>query len=298
MYAGFIRRSAASFIDAIVLFIAAFLWSIPLVILLPSFWSKLVSGILGLVYVAYFESSSWQATPGKMCVGIKVTDLQGNRISFLRALWRNLAKWLSNITLFIGYLMCIWTKKRQCLHDMVSGCLVVTKEPAPTEDLRPTNPPFWVWLVGLVGPLLGFVLMLGIVAAIAVPQYMLSMEKIRAAQSYKLMNKIAMSAERHLLQTVQWPQNFGQLDIQLPGTFTDTQKSTLEVDQFLFSLQGQYPQPFIIKAQRTKNDGTPAEGMFAYTLVTTMASQGKLSRTCEPQDNVICQAIIERLEQK
>jgi len=38
--------------------------------------------------------------------------------------------------------------------------------------------------------------------------------------------------------------------------------------------------------------------MFAYTLVTTMASQGKLSRTCEPQDNVICQAIIERLEQK
>ncbi len=297
MYAGFIRRSAASFIDAIVMFIVMFILAIPLTLLLPESLAKLILSIFGFVYCAYFESSSWQATPGKKCVGIKVTDLQGNRVSFWRALGRNVAKWLSNITFFIGYLMCIWTKKRQCLHDMVTGCLVVSNEPSPTGDPRPTNPPFWVWLVGLVAPLLGFILMLGLVAAIALPQYLFSVEKIRAAESYKLMGEIAYSAERHLLETGQWPQNFGQLDIQVQGTFIDNQKRTFKANQFLFSAQGQYPQPFVIKAQRA-NDETPTQGMFAYTLVTVMNREGKLSRTCEPQDNEICKAIIQRLQQK
>jgi uncharacterized RDD family membrane protein YckC len=73
------------------------------------------------------ESSSWQATLGKKAVGIVVTDLDGNRISFARAFGRYFAKLISLITLCIGYMMAGFTEKKQCLHDMICGTLVVKR---------------------------------------------------------------------------------------------------------------------------------------------------------------------------
>ena len=73
------------------------------------------------------ESSANQATVGKMALGIQVTDLQGNRISFGRALGRTLAKILSGLILLIGYIMAAFTEKKQGLHDMIAGTLVVKK---------------------------------------------------------------------------------------------------------------------------------------------------------------------------
>ena len=80
--------------------------------------------ILSWVYGAGFESSPWQATPGKMVLGLKVTDLEGRRIGFARATGRNLAKVLSSLILCIGYLMVAFTEKKQGLHDMLAGTLV------------------------------------------------------------------------------------------------------------------------------------------------------------------------------
>ena len=74
------------------------------------------------------ESSSKQATLGKMVLGIVVTDAGGNRISFGRALGRNLAKIISDIILFIGHFMVAFTEKKQGLHDLIAGTLVVVKK--------------------------------------------------------------------------------------------------------------------------------------------------------------------------
>ena len=76
------------------------------------------------LYEATFQSSRWQATPGKRVLGMIVTDLAGSRISFGRATARHLATYLSNI-LLIGYLMQPFTQKRQALHDRLAGTLVV-----------------------------------------------------------------------------------------------------------------------------------------------------------------------------
>jgi uncharacterized RDD family membrane protein YckC len=76
------------------------------------------------LYEAFMESSSYQATLGKMIFGMKVTDLNGNRISFERATGRHFAKWLSAITLFIGYIMVGLTERKQGLHDLLAGTLV------------------------------------------------------------------------------------------------------------------------------------------------------------------------------
>ena len=76
------------------------------------------------LYEAFMESSSYQATLGKMIFGMKVTDLNGNRISFERATGRHFAKWLSAMILCIGYIMVGFTERKQGLHDLLAGTLV------------------------------------------------------------------------------------------------------------------------------------------------------------------------------
>ncbi|HEX7423663.1 MAG TPA: RDD family protein [Terriglobales bacterium] len=76
------------------------------------------------LYEAFMESSSYQATLGKMIFGMKVTDLNGNRISFERATGRHFAKWLSAMILGIGYIMAGFTDRKQGLHDLLAGTLV------------------------------------------------------------------------------------------------------------------------------------------------------------------------------
>jgi uncharacterized RDD family membrane protein YckC len=73
------------------------------------------------------ESSPFQATIGKVAVGIYVADLQGQRISFGRATGRFFGKILSGAILLIGYLMAGFTEKKQALHDTMAGCLVLVK---------------------------------------------------------------------------------------------------------------------------------------------------------------------------
>jgi uncharacterized RDD family membrane protein YckC len=89
------------------------------------------SGVLAVLtigaswlYEALMESSSYQATLGKMIFAMKVTDLYGNRISFARATGRHFAKWLSGLILGIGFIMVGLTERKQGLHDMIAGTLV------------------------------------------------------------------------------------------------------------------------------------------------------------------------------
>ena len=83
------------------------------------------NGLFAIFYGIWLESSVWQATLGKRLMGIKVVDLQGQRISFTKSSGRCLAKGLSTLTLGIGYLTPLWDHRKQTLHDKAAGCLVV-----------------------------------------------------------------------------------------------------------------------------------------------------------------------------
>ena len=80
-----------------------------------------------LMYWPFFESSTWQATPGKRLCRLYVTDLDGARISFGRAFVRNIAKILSLIPLGFGFLMVAVTLRNQCLHDKIARTVVLKK---------------------------------------------------------------------------------------------------------------------------------------------------------------------------
>lgn len=144
-HASFWKRTAAYLIDYIICSVLIGIILAPIIMLFPSLLSShsligalLRIGICLAVFIGYYawpESSSWQATLGKKLFGLKVTDLNGQRISFLRSVGRNLSMAVSAFILCIGFLMCIWTDKKQCLHDKMANCLVLDSIPNEKQGL-------------------------------------------------------------------------------------------------------------------------------------------------------------------
>lgn len=148
-YAGFWLRFVALIIDTIVLGFAGAILTLPFgagfglhgllrgkAFESPDEWIGasglffkiiIIRTLLHWLYYALLESSEWRGTLGKKALGLEVTDLNGNRIDFARASGRFFAKILSTLILFIGYIMAGITEKKQALHDILAGCLVIRK---------------------------------------------------------------------------------------------------------------------------------------------------------------------------
>lgn len=90
-----------------------------------AYW--ILAQAIQILYFSLMESSKNQATVGKMAVGIKVTGMNDERLDFTKAFLRNLCKLISNFTMLIGYIMAGFTEKKQALHDIIAGALVVRK---------------------------------------------------------------------------------------------------------------------------------------------------------------------------
>ena len=92
--------------------------------------------LLTTLYQTIFESSKFQATPGKMILKIQVIDYNGDRISFGRSLFRNISRILSALTMMIGYLMIGFSDKKQTLHDIIAKTFVIKKQSASVVSLN------------------------------------------------------------------------------------------------------------------------------------------------------------------
>jgi uncharacterized RDD family membrane protein YckC len=146
-YSGFWKRFGAMLIDYVVLAIFSSLCAVLAAILFgaglfgAAFGSVqsaamavtaitgyyLVAMVMNWLYFTLMESSSKQATLGKMALGVIVTDNNGNRISFGRANVRYWSKIISSFIFFIGYIMAAFTDKKQALHDLIANTFVVDK---------------------------------------------------------------------------------------------------------------------------------------------------------------------------
>lgn len=130
-YAGFWRRAAATILDGLIisLVVTVFRMTGGLIGLGDSDGGKSLADIaeffISWLYGAGMESSERQATFGKQIMGIRVTDMEGNRISFARATGRYFGKIISGLLLGIGFIMAAFTEKKQALHDKMANCLVV-----------------------------------------------------------------------------------------------------------------------------------------------------------------------------
>ena len=138
-HAGFWLRLLAWIIDSVILGAVYFLISIPFALgsafvfrdpfefIAGPFLTGFIGIVINWLYYSIMESSSKQGTLGKMVLGIVVTDMSGNRISFGRATGRHFAKIISAIIFYIGFLMIAFTGKKQGLHDIIAETLVEVK---------------------------------------------------------------------------------------------------------------------------------------------------------------------------
>jgi len=154
-YAGFWKRFAAYLIDEIILGVVALIIIVPMFMIMGlgtimsfedyenyEYNESFIGLIFALIaaymfvvcllviakwlYYAMMESRKG-ATLGKMVLNIKVTDMNGNPISFGRASGRYFGKILSVLTLCIGYIIAGFSQQKQALHDMLAKTLVVNK---------------------------------------------------------------------------------------------------------------------------------------------------------------------------
>ena len=132
-YAGFWIRFGAFAVDMIILspFLLIHQISINFQLSNPSFVNKTVTlscWIIFWLYFALLESSKMQGTVGKWVFGLKVIHQTGRRVSELRATGRYFSKILSTLSLYVGFFMIGWTKRKQGLHDFVVQSYVVREE--------------------------------------------------------------------------------------------------------------------------------------------------------------------------
>jgi uncharacterized RDD family membrane protein YckC len=139
-FGSFDQRLLAAVIDWLIVSAAfvlvAFVVMLILLLALPGDDNKIlrigiIIGVVALtplgkiVYNVMMESGPKQGTFGKQLLKVRVCDIYGERINATQALQRNLFKYLSVATLFIGYLIAFFNKKQQCLHDMLADTLVI-----------------------------------------------------------------------------------------------------------------------------------------------------------------------------
>lgn len=143
-YAPVWRRFLASLIDIVLLALVvlpgviAFFWLVEVfthLVGLDMEEGRSLAGtaavLLGLtadwIYHAATQSSSREASLGKQFMGLKVTDLAGERISFGQATGRHFAKYLSTFMLLFGFVVAFFSRRKQAIHDMVAGTLVLRR---------------------------------------------------------------------------------------------------------------------------------------------------------------------------
>jgi uncharacterized RDD family membrane protein YckC len=171
-HAGFWKRFGAWLIDYVILFIptALIFMSTGAMDAFMQYWTQIhsgtspeiaavalkkavlvpgmVAGVMGFVYYILFEGSKWQATPGKLALGIRVTDEEGHAVGMRRSVVRNAVRLINIIQIpfiglipFISYIVTAWTPRKQGLHDMLAKALVLngrasefSAKPAPSGD--------------------------------------------------------------------------------------------------------------------------------------------------------------------
>jgi uncharacterized RDD family membrane protein YckC len=83
------------------------------------------SVVINWLYYAGMQSSSKQATLGKAAMGMIVVDENFERLTFARASIRYFSKFISELILYIGYIMAAFHPHKRALHDIIAGTYVI-----------------------------------------------------------------------------------------------------------------------------------------------------------------------------
>jgi uncharacterized RDD family membrane protein YckC/type II secretory pathway pseudopilin PulG len=237
--AGFWVRFAAAILDNIVLGVAAFALGYVLGLALRGVADpdvvESVSGLAGMLigwlYFASLESGERGATPGKRALGLQVRSAaNGGPIGFGRATGRYFARFVSLILLYIGYLMQPFTARKQALHDMLAGTVVLQRTPAST------------WLVALA-IVIALLVPIGIIAAVGVPSYQSYVLRAKVAQALVEAEPAQAAVARYVVQHQRAPRTLEEAGYRQPRTVGSAlRRVTLEPANGILTLELAVPE--------------------------------------------------------
>ncbi|WP_108651439.1 RDD family protein [Dongshaea marina] len=81
---------------------------------------RTLTAVLLLAYFVVFESSASQTTFGKKLMGLKVASEEGQRLTRVGALRRNLLKLVSLIPAGLLFIYALFNRERRFLHDRLT----------------------------------------------------------------------------------------------------------------------------------------------------------------------------------
>ena len=243
VYAGFVRRWAAVFLDQLIVMVPIWVIAVALAVMLGmganTESAAATAGVAAqvMIYGAYFiiaplyyalqESSAAQATLGKRALGIKVTDEPGKRLSFGHALGRWFAAGLSYLTAYIGFLMAAFTDRKRALHDMVASTLVVDKWAYTAFPERQKR--------SLSGCLIAFLIMmlmvpvLAILAAIAISQYQDYVIRSQVSEASALADGVKTAVGEFVNNRGEFPPSNGNAGLAEPASIAGAYVSYVDV---------------------------------------------------------------------
>ncbi|HKT42083.1 MAG TPA: RDD family protein [Rhodanobacteraceae bacterium] len=255
LHAGFWRRFAAYMIDWLILMpffgVLEFVFVLPIMLqaahgnphpqpnllALPFIWILLI--VLPWLYFALCESSRWQATPGKLALGLRVTDMSGRRIGFGRATGRFFGKIISGLIFDIGYMMAGWTLRKQGLHDLMAECCVVRKEGLAAFErgeldnnaaVAGSGMPGWaIALIVIGGCFFAVIPALAIMAAIAIPAYQNYLIRAQVAEGMALSGSARIAVGEYLGTRGALPADNAEAGLADADTFSGQYVSSVQV---------------------------------------------------------------------
>lgn len=267
-YAGFWNRFAASWLDGIIATIAGSIITVIVVMLYSAGGGGseggavigfFISSIFGWLYFAILESSAKQATLGKMAVGVVVTDLNGNRLTFGKATARYFAKYLSIMTLLIGYIMAAFTEKKQALHDLVAGTLVYQK--------RSSNA--GVIIISIFVGFIGLIFILSLIALLLFNDKP-NPNKAKQSEGKQYISSINKGQQAYYIEKEEFSYSISDLGI---GVRTET-------DNYSYDIEKIDPKAFVISTASAKDSQLKSYAGLVY--VEDNITKSKICETDQP----------------
>lgn len=131
-YAGIGVRALAALIDCLILFVLIIIFMSGMVF---EFFNNMQNtanlinlGIGKLIILFVYHVGSYfliSATPGQWLRKIKVVNSNGSKMSLMKNILRFICYLLSFFTLGIGFLMIVFSDKKEALHDKIMKTLVI-----------------------------------------------------------------------------------------------------------------------------------------------------------------------------
>ena len=222
IYAGFWRRFLAAFLDLLVICTGVIFMLIAIAGLIAvsgrdnivhndlamwMFYCAIITFFLA--YSVFMESGEQCATFGKRWMGMKVVDLTGNRLTTLRALERLVARVMSHLFLFGGFLIQPFTPRKQTMHDLLAKTIVVQTDDSRKVSIKAT---LLVLFIALMVPLLALFSTAGI------PVFQQYIQKVQLEKGMQTGAKVTSAVARFYRNNGRVPVTISDADAYLGTT--------------------------------------------------------------------------------